>query len=101
MSHRCLLVGDHPVIWPHGTAWDQDRQAVLLPDGDVASLGDEVSGGGGYPYLTDLSPELAEQVADCPLNEYGEIAMFNANEAVEVADQLRTVRGRRARGHAT
>ena len=84
MSGGCLLVSDFPVVWPHGTTWDADAQAVQLSDGQVVALGDRVSGGGGYPYLTDLGAEFAEPLADCPMNEYGEVAMFNAGERITV-----------------
>ena len=47
-------------------------------------LGDRVSGGGGYPYLSDLGTELAERLAGCPANKYGEVAMFNAGEQITV-----------------
>lgn len=86
MSRGCLLVGEFPVVWPHGTTWDGDAQAVRLPDGQVVALGDRVSGGGGYPYLSDLEPEFAEPLADCPTNDYGEVAMFNAGGQVTVTN---------------
>jgi hypothetical protein len=85
LSGGCLLVGDFPVIWPYGTTWDAQAQAVRLSDGQVVALGDRVSGGGGYPYLSDLGTELAEPLADCPTNKYGEVAMFNAGEQITVS----------------
>lgn len=84
MSGGCLLVGEFPVVWPYGTTWDEDAQAVRLSDGRVVALGDRVSGGGGYPYLSDLRSEFAKPLADCPTNEYGEVAMFNAGERITV-----------------
>jgi hypothetical protein len=84
MSSGCLLVGGFPVVWPHGTTWDAEAQAVRLSDGQVVALGDRVSGGGGYPYLSDLGSEFAEPLAGCPTNEYGEVAMFNAGEQITV-----------------
>lgn len=84
MSRGCLLVGEFPVVWPHGTTWDAGANAVRLPDGQVVALGDRVSGGGGYPYVSDLGPEFAEPLADCPTNKYGEVAMFNAGERITV-----------------
>ena len=84
LSGGCLLVGDFPVVWPYGTTWDAQAQAVLLSDGQVVALGDRVSGGGGYPYLSDLGTDLAEPLADCPSNKYGEVAMFNAGEQITV-----------------
>lgn len=78
------MVGEFPVVWPYGTTWDEDAQAVRLSDGRVVALGDRVSGGGGYPYLSDLRSEFAKPLADCPTNEYGEVAMFNAGERITV-----------------
>jgi hypothetical protein len=85
MSSGCLLVGEFPVVWPHGTTWDAEGEAVQLPDGQGVALGDQVSGGGGYPHLSDLGAELAEPLAGCPTNEYEEVAMFNAEEQITVA----------------
>ena len=85
LSGGCLLVGEFPVIWPYGTTWDAQAQAVRLSDGQVVALGDRVSGGGGYPYLSDLGTEFAEPLADCPTNKYGEVAMFNAGEQITVS----------------
>jgi hypothetical protein len=85
LSGGCLLVGEFPVVWPYGTTWDAQAQAVRLSDGQVVALGDRVSGGGGYPYLSDLGTELAEPLADCPTNKYGEVAMFNAGEQITVS----------------
>lgn len=84
LSSGCLLVGEFPVVWPHGTTWDAEAQAVRLSDGQVVTLGDRVSGGGGYPYLSDLGTEFAEPLADCPKNKYEEVAMFNAGEQITV-----------------
>lgn len=86
MSGGCLLLGGFPVVWPPDTTWDEDAEAVRLPNGQMASLGDRVSGGGGFPYLSDLGPELAEQLADCPLNERGENAMFNTMGQITVTN---------------
>lgn len=72
------------LIWPYGTTWDAEAQAVRLSDGQVVALGDGVSGGGGYPYLSDLGTESAEPLADCPTNNYEEVAMFNAEEQITV-----------------
>ncbi|MGB7979798.1 MAG: hypothetical protein WCF36_03270 [Candidatus Nanopelagicales bacterium] len=84
LSGGCLLVGEFPVVWPYGTTWDSQAQAVRLSDGQVVALGDRVSGGGGYPYLSDLGTELAERLALCPTNKYGEVGMFNAGEQITV-----------------
>ena len=34
-----------PVVWSHGTAWDSEQSAVVLPGGTLVHEGDEVYGG--------------------------------------------------------
>ncbi|GAA4687157.1 hypothetical protein [Nocardioides nanhaiensis] len=84
LTGDCLLVGGYPVVWPHGTTWDAEAGRVRLPDGEAVGEGDRVSGGGGYLYLADLGPDLADPLAACPVNEYGEVAMFNPGEEITV-----------------
>ena len=86
LSKGCLMVGDFPAVWPHGTTWDSESRTVHLPDGQVVALGDRVSGGGGYPNLSELETEYAEPLAECPTNEYDEVAMFNAEGQVAVIE---------------
>ena len=85
LSGGCLLVGEFPVVWPYGTTWDAQAQAVRLSDGQVVALGDRVSGGGGYPSLSALAAAFADPLAGCPLNRYQEVAMFNAGERITVS----------------
>lgn len=84
MSQGCLLVGEFRVVWPYGTTWDAEAQAVRLSDSQVVALGDRVRGGGGFLHLSDLGTEFAEPLADCPTNQYEEVAMFNAEEQLTV-----------------
>ena len=84
MSSECLLVGEFPVVWPFGTTWDAETEKVRLSDGQVVALGDRVSGGGGYPYMSDRGTDFTEPLADCRTNEYEEMAMFNAGEQITV-----------------
>ncbi len=84
MSGGCLLVGGVPVVWPYGTTWDAETEAVRLSEDQIVALGDRVSGGGGYPYLSDLGAEFAEPLEDCPTNEWEEVAMFNAQEQITI-----------------
>ena len=71
----------YPVIWPHNTSWDAQRQAIILPSGDVLGAGDAVSGGGGYRYVEAIErvagPQVAVLAAGCVDNTYGEIAVVN------------------------
>ena len=86
LSEGCLLIGEYPVIWPHGTTWDGESQVVELPDGQVVADGDRLRGGGGFPYLSDLQARVAEPLSHCPTNEWGEIAVFNADERITVIE---------------
>lgn len=77
----------YPVIWPHGTAWDAERSAVVLPDGTLAYNGDWVEGAGGYhsanldEYTVSQGVEMAVACVD---NRYGEVAVFNSSSDMDV-----------------
>lgn len=77
----------YPVIWPHGTAWDSGQSAVVLPDGTLVHEGDEVYGGGGY-YEENLNEFTSQDGVDlalsCVDNTYGEVAVFNSGDTVEI-----------------
>lgn len=77
-----------PVIWPHGRAWDSEQSVVVLPCGTLVHEGDEVYGGGGYHHEENLSGFTSEEGVDlvltCVDNTYGEIAVFNSGDTVEV-----------------
>ena len=77
------------MIWPHGTGWDSEASAVVLPDGTLVHQGDEVHGGGGY-HSSNLgaftSQEGVDLVLSCVDNQYGEGAVFNSSGDVDVRD---------------
>ena len=86
LEGACLyLVADHgerfPVLWPAGTSWDSNGQAVLPPEGASMPIGSAVYGGGGYLAITDVErlagPDAAALAARCVDNTYGEIAIVN------------------------
>ncbi|WP_370326919.1 hypothetical protein [Euzebya sp.] len=67
----------YPVVWPHGTGLvGTDPLTLELSDGRTVTVGDVVSGGGGY------HPDLA--LVDDACAPTGETAVFNASGAVEV-----------------
>ncbi len=74
----CLFINDAAVIWPAGTTWDGEAQAVVFAnDQGVAKLGERFAGGGGYhspgESLRDVVGDDAyEAVLDCPLEEVAE-----------------------------
>lgn len=81
----CVMLGQDgnrfPVVWPSGTSVEATDPLVLeLPSGEPLREGDQVSGGGGYPYADTLDIE----VPDACLNEWGELAVFNPDDDPEV-----------------
>lgn len=75
----------YPVLWPSGTTWNDDAQAVVTPAGEMLPVGDEVAGGGGYLYLGYIErvagTEAAELARECLDNTTGEIAVFNNSDS--------------------
>lgn len=70
-----------PVVWPSGTSVEAtDPLTIELPSGEQLREGDQVSGGGGYPYADALDIDVP---AVC-LNEWGEVAVFNPDDDPEV-----------------
>lgn len=74
----------YPVLWPARTAWDAEREVVILSSGAEIAVGASATGGGGY-----LSASAVETIADsaagehaarCVDNTYGEIAVVNNYE---------------------
>jgi hypothetical protein len=82
----CLYLSEgdelrYPVVWPAGTTWDPDREAVILPRGTEIRPGDRVEGSGGYGRLGSLrrsgslDSEAIELLTRCA--DGGEIAALN------------------------
>ena len=44
----------YPVLWPAGTHWDGENNAVVPPAGAPMPIGSEVYGGGGYLTVQDI-----------------------------------------------
>lgn len=84
---RDELAERYPVLWPSGTRWDADAQAVVTASGEMLVAGDEVDCSGGCLYIGDIerlagadAVELAQRCLD---NTYGEIAVVkNSDSAI-------------------
>ncbi len=76
----CLRLDEYPVVWPHGTTWDNDSDEVVLP------------GGGGYVSLQNLERGTygdygdygAQILQDC-VGATGEVAVFNKGDEGRLA----------------
>ncbi|MFP5578871.1 MAG: hypothetical protein ACLGIZ_11655 [Acidimicrobiia bacterium] len=71
----------HQVLWQFGTRWLPDLGAVVLPDGTVVLVGDEISGGGGFRYPDRLEyfttdAAVRAQVARCASFAEGEVGVL-------------------------
>lgn len=97
LDGECLYVAldetgeRYPVVWPAGTRWDADTQAVVTSQGESMVVGDEIYGGGGYLHLDDVEwiagSEASALAAKCVDNTYGEIAVVNnADTAIGPAE---------------
>lgn len=86
IDEGCLYLreGDeqgYPVLWPAGTTWDPDREAVTLSRGTEIRPGDRVEGGGGYVRIgslrrsRSLGPEAIALLARCA--DGGQIAALD------------------------
>jgi hypothetical protein len=69
----------YPVIWPSGTSIATENPLTLaLPSGERLTLGESVTGGGGYHYSTSERVSV-EIPAEC-LPETDEVAVFNPDD---------------------
>ena len=71
----------YPVLWPIGTRWDEQNQAVIPPAGSPMPVGSDVYGSGGYLSAADIErlagSDAAALASSCVDNKYGEIAVVN------------------------
>lgn len=64
----------YPVVWPADTSMaSSDPFVIRLPSGVEVTVGDEVSGGGGYLSPADVEADLPDRCVP----ETSEIAVFN------------------------
>lgn len=81
----CLFVGTaepgdrFAALWPFGTSWDDDAEAVVTSGGDVIPVGSIVSAGGGYPYAEKVqqlsaTDAFVDRVEHCAEGQFRELA---------------------------
>lgn len=72
LEQGCLMIDDGIVLWPSGTGWDADGEAVVFggdfEDAPDAKVGDRFEGGGGY-HETGLDLESLSDIAGDPAAE--------------------------------
>jgi hypothetical protein len=82
----CLRLRGMPVVWPHGTAWDERAEQVVLRDGSLARPGSRLDGGGGFDSqaLRLVDSDKARALIRRCLGATREVAVFNAGPPVKV-----------------
>jgi hypothetical protein len=94
LTGDCLFIGNDPVIWPTGTTWDDEADAVVLNDGTVVAVGATVSGGGGSLSAADVAEvfneELADAVRACAPDGRPAASVFNPDQGLQVSNRKRT-----------
>jgi hypothetical protein len=70
-----------PIVWPTGTTWDPEDQAVIGSEGTRMAVGSQVYGGGGYSKVEEverlLGADAKALAVSCVDNTYGEVAFVN------------------------
>ena len=68
-QHGCFLLdGDgssYPVVWPAGAGGVPEGPGVQLPEGLIVTVGDRVSGGGGFHQAGEESLARFDIPAEC------------------------------------
>lgn len=68
LEGECLLLmspqgSRFPIVWPAGTMWDAEGQAVVLHSGEQVVIGSDIEGTGGYADTEQLVEWLGDEVA--------------------------------------
>jgi hypothetical protein len=83
---ECLLFSrsNEVIVWPPGTRWSAEDDAVVLPDGLRVRPGDAITGAGGHYAATRVglnqlldTQTAADRAATCVLRNNADIAVFN------------------------
>ena len=93
LEGECLLLvslqgSRFPIVWPAGTTWDAEGQAVVLHAGERVVIGSDIEGTGGYADTEQLVGWLGDEVAtlatSCAQGDVDEVAYLgNTPDAVQ------------------
>lgn len=63
------IVGRWLVLWPHGTSWQNEPPALILPGTELVPIGASIQAGGGYHKVETLdfytSPAVVDSARAC------------------------------------
>ena len=93
LEDACLLLvslqgSRFPIVWPAGTTWDAEGQAVVLHSDTRVEIGSDIEGTGGYADTEQLVDWLGDEVAaradSCVDGDIDEVAYLeNTPDAVQ------------------
>ena len=93
LEGECLLLvlpqgSRFPIVWPAGTTWDPEGQAVVLHSGERLMIDSDIEGTGGYAGVEQvmgwLGDEVAKLATSCAQGEVDEVAYLeNTPDAVQ------------------
>lgn len=79
----CFKIDGSLVVWPPGSEWSEEEQAVILESGFRIADGDSIMGGGGYFSSNNLAWHVAtdgiDRILDCP-SASDQIIVFNGGQ---------------------
>lgn len=82
----CVGLGGSMVVWPDGVSWDEDAESLVLPDGTLVGLGDDVSGGGGSMTTSSVNSlfgaDAADALRECGVEVGSDVVVFNVGSGV-------------------
>jgi hypothetical protein len=82
----CIGMGESMVVWPEGVSWDEEEESLLLPDGTLVGLEENVSGGGGSMPTSAVNSlfgsDAAEALRECEVDVGSEVIVFNVGGSV-------------------
>lgn len=80
----CVGLDGRTTVWPDGTRWSTEQDALLLPDGARAPVGATVTGGGGFlpPGEGITAVQDAGSAGSCTWSD--EVPVFNRSSEIVV-----------------
>ncbi|WP_432573373.1 hypothetical protein [Kineococcus sp. SYSU DK005] len=82
----CIGAGGSMVVWPEGVRWDEQQESLVLADGALVGLGQEVHGGGGSmdtaAVNTLFGSDAADALKQCGVEVGSEVMVFNVGSGV-------------------
>lgn len=80
----CVGLDGRTTVWPDGTRWSTEQDALLLPDGARAPVGATVTGGGGFLPPGEGIKAVQDVVSAGSCTWSDEVPVFNRSSEIVV-----------------